>query len=1089
MEEIVAKLLVPNSKTIEQGTKELKEAFKKPEAVPALCDVVVGSSNAEVRQTAAVLLRRRLGKKSHWNRIDPEVRKRIKQGMLQALVNENVKTVKNAIAQFIGILGKHEFPNNTWPEVLQFIHTLCGSDNILDKELGMYALSIMTEISKDSYIIHLESFAVLFNTTFSSLPSVNCDLAYYTVVTMKHLVPIITGHQQMITLYYNLLPRILEVLSAYALDNNPKKECEMLELLEELTEYSISVIVPHIRLVVELCLSIGGNKEVCDEVKIKAIGVLGWLIRSKSKAMQKEHLIEPIIDAMIKVMSLKPNLEDTEPDAEDYYQGDPDEYTPTTIATQTLDMVALHVPPEKVIPAFLSRIEPAVQGNDMYAQKAAYLALAVLAEGCSEYIRKKYLEPLLKCVCGGITSPHLFVRNAALFALGQFAEHLQPEISQYASELLPVLFEHLSDIYKLLQSESALPSSLDRIFYALETFCENLDQGLEPYMPTLMDRLFTALDPNHSSMQLKKMGFDAVSSAACAVKEGMLPYFPRVLEIINVYVNADPTTENFHVLCDALDCLAAIAQNIGNDNFRPLAQETLQLGLRILDNSADPDNRRAAYALVGALAVVLKEELSPVLPNVVEQMIGTIQSSEGIETLYNDEEKDGVDLYDDTESDNDLEEDIEILSSTTDDSEQCKFMVENSYVDEKEQACRTLKELCVNVGAPFLPFLDKSFQEVFKLLNFPQDDMRKAAVDTLQEFCIMLNKVNTDEGKQGLHQALQMFIPKCAEIIRFDEERQVVMCALDAYANLLAELKGVVLTGDGHREAIMNCVIDVLNLKTACQDADVETGDGGEEETEAEQDELLLEYAGDVIPKFGRAIKPDDFMLYFPNILTLVGSRTKKRNSESQRSFSYGTLAECMEPLGRYIEKYLDQLLKLWFAGGKDSSDEVRNNSIYGLGEMVLHGRDCVFPYYGDILQALSTLVTKESHAGTLDNICGALAKLIIANPSLVPLDQVFPAFMGRLPLREDFQENESVVKCFYGLYQQGNAVLRQHLAGVVKVVAHIYANEQTPNDDTKQLTVEFLKTMNRDFNQEFAVAVSSLGPTVTQKLQHLLSS
>lgn len=55
--------------------------------------------------------------------------------MLQALVNEREKSVENAIAQFIGILGKHEFPENTWPEVLQFVHTLCSSDVITDKEV------------------------------------------------------------------------------------------------------------------------------------------------------------------------------------------------------------------------------------------------------------------------------------------------------------------------------------------------------------------------------------------------------------------------------------------------------------------------------------------------------------------------------------------------------------------------------------------------------------------------------------------------------------------------------------------------------------------------------------------------------------------------------------------------------------------------------------------------------------------------------------------------------------------------------------------------------------------------------------------
>lgn len=64
-----------------------------------------------------------------------------------------------------------------------------------------------------------------------------------------------------------------------------------------------------------------------------------------------------------------------------------------------------------------------------------------------------------------------------------------------------------------------------------------------------------------------------------------------------------------------------------------------------------------------------------------------------------------------------------------------------------------------------------------------------------------------------MQKALQMFIPKCAELIRFDEERNVVMNALDAYAALLEEIKGEVLIGEGHREAIMNCVVDVLTLK------------------------------------------------------------------------------------------------------------------------------------------------------------------------------------------------------------------------------------------------------------------------------------
>lgn len=65
----------------------------------------------------------------------------------------------------------------------------------------------------------------------------------------------------------------------------------------------------------------------------------------------------------------------------------------------------------------------------------------------------------------------------------------------------------------------------------------------------------------------------------------------------------------------------------------------------------------------------------------------------------------------------------------------------------------------------------------------------------------------------ALSKALSMLIPKCAELIHTDEERTVVMTALDAYSELLKEVKGPVLEGEGHRDAIINCVKDVMSCK------------------------------------------------------------------------------------------------------------------------------------------------------------------------------------------------------------------------------------------------------------------------------------
>lgn len=60
-----------------------------------------------------------------------------------------------------------------------------------------------------------------------------------------------------------------------------------------------------------------------------------------------------------------------------------------------------------------------------------------------------------------------------------------------------------------------------------------------------------------------------------------------------------------------------------------------------------------------------------------------------------------------------------------------------------------------------------------------------------------------------------------------------------------------------------------ISGKTGCQDQE----EGDDIETEAEQDELLAECAGDVLTNFGKIIPPDDFALYFQTILPMLFER------------------------------------------------------------------------------------------------------------------------------------------------------------------------------------------------------------------------
>lgn len=86
----------------------------------------------------------------------------------------------------------------------------------------------------------------------------------------------------MVNIYHSLLQRVLEIINVFS-HKDEKKATDLFEILEELIEYAVAVVVPHIRLTIEMCLNIGRDQTVEIPVQIKAISVVGWLIRSKGK--------------------------------------------------------------------------------------------------------------------------------------------------------------------------------------------------------------------------------------------------------------------------------------------------------------------------------------------------------------------------------------------------------------------------------------------------------------------------------------------------------------------------------------------------------------------------------------------------------------------------------------------------------------------------------------------------------------------------------------------------------------------------------------------------------------------------------------
>lgn len=366
-------------------------------------------------------------------------------------------------------------------------------------------------------------------------------------------------------------------------------------------------------------------------------------------------------------------------------------------------------------------------------------------------------------------------------------------------------------------------------------------------------------------------------------------------------------------------------------------------------------------------------------------------------------------------------------------------------MDEKEEAVLALRQLAEHTGVAFVPYIQPCYEAIYKLLDHPQEDIRKVAIDALAYFVISLNKFG---DAPAVHGVVAQLVPKFAEIVKSEEECQVAMAVLESYSLLLKELKGNCLPNEDLKTTIFGNILDVMHSKVACQFNEPLAGAGADDEQEeSEYDEALVDLAGDVLPKFGSALNPQEFALYFGRVVNLLTKKIEKARGndelDSQRSSAFGTLSECFKPLQAYSATWFDALLPLFIEGVQDECSQVRQNAVFGLGELVLYSEDKAFPQFPVILQTLSGAVSREDHAGTLDNICGALARLIRSNYTLIPLEQVLPVFVEKLPLRDDFEENISVFQGFHTLFTQGSEALLPVLERVMMVGLHVlYKNE-----------------------------------------------
>ena len=1026
----------PNSnQDLKRASQEFLQLVKQSESILSLLNILKTDADISIRHSSAIQLRKLVEKHDglQWNSLGNEDREAWKKELLVLASNEPQKLLRNAICHVVGAIARIEIMNGRWGDLVGVLYNSCTSTVEIQREMGITVLLTLFTVLSDTMTGYYQQLFQLFSITINDS---NLLVQVTTVQGLGKIADFIeTDDQQNIANFQQLIPSIVQVLMK-ALQLNDEDSCaKIFEVFDELLILEVPLLRKHFVDLLQLFLKISNTSDYSDEIRVQSLSFLIWCIMSAKSKIVKSKLVPTIIDSMIVIASENVDLDD-------------DQDTPASLAINVINTMSTTMAPNQIIPALWDRVQLAMNTGKSGEKKAALLAVGGVIEGCADFLRPQ-ISQIAGLILQNIRDPDTGVRRASCVALAQLLEDFETEICEMHQQILPVLYELISD------DESVSPVALN----ALDSMLESMGDEIAPYVDGLMQKLLSVWGTGTITVRITTT--NCIGSVAHSSGELFQPYFLECVKRLSELMVATDA-EFLPLRSVATDCFGAAATAVGKETFRPYMYSVMEhvvAGLQ-LDHSG---LKQCSYVLFGVLAKLYGSEFSVYLPTIVPPLLQACDQEESTDWLNDDDEGDFLDQ---------------------EEPEGIKFA--SGIAQEKEFSLDTLGELFEATKSDFMPYLANSINISMSMLDHYNEGVRTTACETMfQFFAVSYEMSNPNDWtpglplKEPLHENVANIGKIAIEgaIVMLEDEddryqnlmRNTVTRTLHGLSDLLKKVgpAGVVqsFTGEqsnkgAHVDAIANLLVKILKREHPCQADDLSFGDESEESEEfAELDGLVIAAAADVVAGLSLVLG-QQFESYFETFFPLLHGFCRN-NSSSDRSMAIGVLAECCDGLEAGTTKFTEELLNLFTQALNDEDFEVKSNAAFGIGVLVANSERDTRPYFPTILSSLSPLFMSATKTNLIDNLCGCISRMILKAPDAIPLGEVLPAVLKALPLKNDFAENRPVFKMIIILLAQNNSVVF-FIYKLIDALPHVIQLFSFVGSDTKMLD-DATKTMIRN--------------------------
>ncbi|KAI9502585.1 hypothetical protein GGI25_003733 [Coemansia spiralis] len=1018
LQELLQKLASANdTETIQTATTALNQQFySTPVCVPALLTIAKDNSEWQVRQLAAVELRKRIGK--FWEEIDDSLQQQMREAVLKVIIEETNDLVRHSMARVISSIAKVDIPNQKWTNLVQFLYECCQSPTASHREIGVYVLDSLFETIADTMEAHLPHLFGLFKGLINDPESLVVQVTTFEALgkVAEFIEP--TDRAE-VSSFQDLVPSMVQVLQKCLATDNEEYASRCFEVFNTLLILEAPLLSRHFGELIEFSINVGSNEGLDDSLRIMALNFLVWTTTYKRGRLQKLKIVKPLIEKMMPITA----QEDPE---------DIDEDSPSRVALRVLNALSTSLPPQQVFPTVITHVLQYMQNQDPMFRKGAMLSLAIIIEGCVDYTRSQAGD-IVTLVCAGLSDPDVRVRRASCMALGCIADELDDEIASYHEKLLPLIFNLMNE------SNTAI---VKYAVNALDCILESLGDPIINYLPQLMERLVVLLDSG--SMEVKPIALSAIGSSAHSSGQAFAPYFELVILRIKQAMALTGDEEAFALRGVATDTAGTLAEAIGKDAFRPHLEETVQLALQGMESDSSM-TRESGFCYFGVMSRVFESEFAKYVSFIAPQLLQSLRMDETTEFGYN----------------------VDAGQEDMDDNEEIPFNVNTAVADEKEVAADAAGELFASTTTGFLPYVEDIAKELIVLLDHYSDTTRKSAVVALFTFIRTFNKIaNSENWKPGVplrvpiseHTAsmIKLVLPALLKMWEDEDDKLVVIQICTELRSIMRDV-GPAVTID-YAEEISKLLLEIFEKKALCQTTDLdndddENKDNDEDEDElAEHDSLLIGAAADCVAEFAEVFS-GAFEPIMDTFLPYIAGYVKPAFAASERAMAVGCLAEISKNMGPAITKYAEALFPIFMAGLGDENPEVRSNGAYGVGALIESATIDASPYFSDVLKALYPLIRSTDNPNNVrDNAVGCVARLILENADAVPLADVVPVWISALPIRGDHLEDIPVYDAICHLLKNKRAEIEAFLPALTPVLKQALENPETLlSDESRQ--------------------------------------